>query len=220
MNEQDLPELEELADEAPAPAPEPVPEQPAAAIHYAQPTYAPQPAHKQLYQFLWGGIAVLFGCLLPMVDGVEGWAADQFQPTLEGPIGLMTVGGAIAGFFAILVIGAQIYCMKFRKLLLTPIVIMAGIAAWGWVHLVPAFDAVPLFSPEDAAEPYKVHHVFWKADAFVDLWRHIGVGYLFVTAGSTYVVLVFLKELLGLGGKKKPAAGEAAPAARGRGRRR
>jgi len=178
---------------------------------------AAPPAHKQLYQILWGAVAVFFGCLLPLNDQAVGWKSDTFDPALVGPIGLMTVGGSVSAFAALLTIGAQIYCIRYRKLMLSPIVLMLLVAIWSWMHIVPGFAAGGQFM--DNAGMRWTALLQGKIGYFSDLMRHLGHGYLFATIGSSFVVLMFLKEVLGLGARKKKP-GDPATNAKGRGRRR
>ena len=179
----------------------------------------PMPPHKQLFQFMWGAVAVLFGCLLRFNTHAAGWDDTTYMSELQGPMGLMTVGGSVAAFCAMLVIGAQWYCMRFRRVMLGPIVIMMLVAAWSWFKVVPGFACGNLGLSADVTEPNSWTAMFYNGDTFVDFWSHVGPGHLFILVGSTYVSCVFLGALLGVGAKKKDATPDAAPA-RGRGRRR
>ncbi len=175
------------------------------------------PAHKQLYQFLWGGIAVLFGCLTPFHDKAVGWDSSVFNPELTGPVGLMTVSGSIAAFVAVLFIGAQLYSIKFRKVMLGPLVLMLFVCIWGWASLVGGFSASGLGGGDSSW-----FALFYDFGYFQDYFRHVGPGYLFVTLGSTYVVVVFAGAIAGLGKGKKSSGGASGGGGktRSRGRRR
>jgi len=213
MNDHDAPEMEAFED---------APQAPEAMTMAPMMMGMPAgPAHKQLYQFFWGGCAVLFGCLLRFNSYAAGWDAKVFNPGLEpGPFGFLTVGGSIVAFTAILYIGAQIWCMTHRRVLLGPIVIMLCTCVWAWLRVVAGFGAEGLTMTGDPEMAHAWTAMFYKADTFVAFWHHLGPGFLFIWAGSTYVILIFFKALLGLGGGKKSTEAAADAPARGRGRRR
>ena len=205
----DTPELlEDLGDEL-------MPEElgvPSAAPGAAVATVA-SPAHKQLYQFLWAGIAIFFGCCLPFHNRAMGWDEALFQPELRGPIGLMTLGGSVVAFAALLCIGAQLYCIKYSKVMLGPMALFVLIAFWSWMRVAQGFGGEGI-GGEDGAW----FKILYDAQYNSDFWSHIGPGYLFTALGSTYAILVLAKAVLG--GGKKDKSGAASPSGSRRGGRR
>ena len=246
-----------------------------ASVPAMMPMMGPQPAHKQLYQFLWGGIAVLFGCLLPFNDYADDWKADRYrhvpdalvdETKLEdiaykdrqtelwvanpgiagtdataspGPIGIMTFAGAFVAFCAMLFIGAQLFCIKYRKVMLAPIGLMAFLAFFAWLRFFRGgpsdlgFQAgldsqgkpFPPTAPEWVGE-FKAYtsdggasmvKMLYDGTYISDYFTHLGIGYFFVLAGSTYVLLTFVMTILGVGAPKKRAVAPAgAPSGGGR----
>ena len=123
---------------------------------------------------------MLFGCLLPFHNGAVGWSSDTFNPDLRGPIGLWTVGGSVAAFCAVLSIGAQMYCMRWRKIMIKPVLLMLGVAAWSWITVIRAFSVGDQFAGGGHSPMALVKA---NKDYFVDIWRHIGPGHLFILGG-------------------------------------
>lgn len=226
--EHEASELEELVDDTigAAPAPGnlsgPVPVGP-------PPGPGPAPsAHKQLYQFLWGGIAILFGCLLPFHDAAPGWVSSTYNAALSGPLGFQTVGGSIVAFCALLFVAAQWHCIKTNKVMLGPILLIFFITFFAWRWFLPAFDANDSFIALEVVRAESSWTSFFhRGDYFAAILNHVGPGHLFLVGGSTYIVLVFILAIVGVGeGKKKtPGAGDPGnggkrAASKGRGKRR
>ena len=155
--------------------------------------------HKQLYQFLWSGAAVLFGCILPLQTHARGFDANSYNPSLTGPIGFQTVGGSLTAFVAIVFLAAQLHGLRTHRVLFKPLFLMMGVTVWAWMNVLPAFRAAPTLPCKGFP-----HETKTVGDALLTLdlrWmgsflEHIGPGNFFILVGSTIPVLIFLSAFL------------------------
>lgn len=240
MENEPMPELNPVTEPLPTQVP-------------AQETAAPAAtkAFPQLFKFLWGGVIVLVGTLLPfgpgvlkdltgkqdapksssltdpgdlkaLSDGLGKPAAEAAQEVAAvaplGPsrAGTSTFVGAAFLVFAILLIAQMWNAIRDRRVAISSVLLMFFPCAWSWIKVIGAGGETPGFA---WGEVYKV-------SALEQLTANVGSGTILILAGSTYVVLTFLRSFVNAltgGGKSSSApapAGDSTGRSRASSRRR
>ncbi len=199
QNPSDLPELQ---DEVAAPS------------MTAPPAAAPRRAYPQLWKFLWGGVFVAVGAMLPFGPRVLDRmlrSAEAIERAVDAvPAarpGTQTLAGTVFLVFALLLIGQMWAAIRERRVALGAVFLMIVPCAWSWIAFVSAARAI--------AWPAASDFVAWNT--FERVAAEFGTGFLLTWLGSTLVEITFIFSLVKVFTSPSPAPASArASAARKR----